>query len=281
MLPINLTDSDALREFLGRQGISPKKSMGQNFLVAPEVVEATVAAAKEGPQQVTELGPGVGTLTQGLAANNFSIKAIEKDDVFVQLLAKQFPAITIVHDDLKNVDWSWPDKYQIIGNIPYNLSGLIIRRITEMQPAPAQAILLVQREVGQRLLAQPPEMSLMSLALQLWGTGELLLRVPRNCFWPQPEVDSALVLLTPDKTSAPKEREAIMQIAKPLFQQKRKQLGGSLRRILNLSATDIATLLEQIHIDTTARPQELSQQQWRALHQALASSLPEIPLTPR
>lgn len=255
-----LTDIRYLKQILAKHGITPKRSMGQNFLISPEVVEATVAALTAGPKQVTELGAGVGTLTQALVASRFSIRAIEKDDVFIKILHKQFPKIDITHADLKDVNWTWEKPYQLVGNIPYNLTGLIIRRLTELDPAPTQAILLVQAEVAKRLLANPPDMSLSSLAVQLWGKAALLLRVPRNCFWPEPEVDSALVLLQPQQRGW--NAQAVMTLARPLFQHKRKQLGSRVDK----------DALTKAGIALTARPQELSVSDWQRLHAILELS---------
>lgn len=248
----NLTDERYLKHLLSRAGVTPSRRAGQNFLICPEVVEATLAILDKNGQ-VTELGAGVGTLTGALAEADFQVRAIERDSALANILGEQLPKklrerVEIIQDDLRQVDWPGT----IVGNIPYNLSGLIIRRITQLSPAPAQVILLVQREVAERLTAQPPNMNLMGLAVQLWGQAQIILEVPASCFWPEPEVDSNLVLMTPQEESIP-DREKVLAVAKICFQAKRKQLSGTLKRALG------------VNIPLTARPQELSVEEWQEL----------------
>lgn len=254
----NLTDVRYIKHLLRRAGIAPKRSAGQNFLICEEVVEATTAALDKETTRVTELGAGVGTLTGALAESGFAVRAIEREAALAKILREQLPKklrgrVEIITKDLRDVDWTKPEPYQLVGNIPYNLSGFIIRRITELSPAPQQVVLLVQKEVSERICAQPPQMSLMSLAVQLWGKAQIILHVPATCFWPQPQVNSSLVLLTPEVTIAQVERETILDLARSCFQAKRKQLSGVLRRKYNLD------------VPLQARPQELSLQEWQAL----------------
>jgi 16S rRNA (adenine1518-N6/adenine1519-N6)-dimethyltransferase len=262
----HLTDPDFLHDYLDHHSITPARSAGQNFLVSPEVVEATVLAVHGGPKQVTELGAGLGPLTQGLAAAGYSIKAIERDPLLANLLPhavtpKERLHLHVIQKDLREVDWAWPEPYQLVGNIPYNLSGLILRRVTFLDPAPERVVLLVQKEVGQRMTAQPPEMQLLGLSLQLWATTHLLLEVPRESFLPQPAVDSQLIMLVPHATPI-ENREAILQIAKIFFQNRRKQIGGVLKKQLKLSPEQVATLAATVGFSEQQRPQELGAAQW-------------------
>ncbi|MEK7557414.1 MAG: rRNA adenine dimethyltransferase family protein, partial [Patescibacteria group bacterium] len=235
MIGGKLTDTRTLQFLLQKAGVKPQRSAGQNFLICDEVVEATLASLRGGfgrqaaPNYVTELGAGVGTLTQALAAQGFYVRAIERDESLVNILQEQLPKklrerVEIVNKDLRDVDWAQPshkasagDKaYSLVGNIPYNLSGFIIRKITQLEPAPEAVVLLVQQEVAERMTAAPPAMNLLGLAVQLWGRADRLLSVPRSCFWPEPEVDSSLVVLTPHKEQGlmQAEREKILGVAK-------------------------------------------------------------------
>lgn len=272
-----LTDLSALQHVLSKAGITPSRAMGQNYLVSPEVVQAAVAVAKEGPAAITELGSGIGTLTQGLASLGYPIRAIEKDREAAAILPtvlspKQREYVEIIEGDLKDITWEWNEPYQVFGNIPYNISGLIIRRLVQLDPAPTQAVLLVQKEVGQRMYAKVPDMSLLSLAVQLWGTATRLLSLPPNCFWPQPKVHSELILFTPhtpEKLSVT-EREQIMSLARGSFQQKRKQVQKTLSETTLKSAEDIKALLSDLHISPTVRPQELSAEQWMEISRRMS-----------
>lgn len=270
-----LTNINYLRGLLKKKRLAPVRSAGQNFLVCEEVVEAILSVLAEGPKRVTELGAGVGTLTQGLLASGYRIKAIERDKRLSQILlscisAKDKDQLNLLLGDLRDIAWEWDEDYSLVGNIPYNLSGLIIRRITLLKPMPALVVLLVQQEVAQRMIAQPPEMSLVSLAVQLWGSPHEVLQVPANCFWPEPKVSSTLVVLLPhvegkEEATLISEREEIMAFAKPLFQQKRKQIGGGLRRLNDISEEQIAGLCNGSGVELTARPQELTLKQWKCL----------------
>lgn len=271
MIQPSLTDERYLKQLLGRAGVHPARCAGQNFLISEEVIEATLLALQDGPERVTELGAGIGTLTLPLAAAGFAVRAIERDKALAQVLHQQLPKkfqerVEIISQDLRETDWSWEKSYQLVGNIPYNLSGLIIRRITQLAPTPERVALLVQAEVGERLCAQPGEMSLLSLAVQLWGSAEKLLSVPPSCFWPQPQVTSQLVFLQPHTSglSLP-ERENILKIAKPFFQAKRKQMGGGLRHRYDVTEAGAAAWLAAIGATVQARPQELSPTQWQML----------------
>jgi 16S rRNA (adenine1518-N6/adenine1519-N6)-dimethyltransferase len=275
----SLTNIDRLKQILNKVNTAPKHSAGQNFLICDEPIEAVITTIEKGPKKITELGAGIGTLTQSLLATGFTVRAIERDKNLTSALGKVIPTklkknLELINADLKATLWHWSAPYQLVGNIPYNLSGLIIRRLTQLTPAPTQAVIMVQKEVGHRLTATPPHMHLISLAIQLWGTADLLLNVPRTCFWPQPKVDSQLVLLTPnpDASQTLEEREGIMTLAKQLFQTRRKQIGGSLKKLVDYKNTDTLTALRQSQINATLRPQELSVEQWHALHLTLTTS---------
>lgn len=271
MLQRDLTDEEYIRELLASAGVTPNRSSGQNFLISSEVRDAILTITEAGPSQVTELGAGMGPLTQGLLQQKMHVRAIERDETLAAILEKQIPAklrsqLTLLKKDLRETDWTWPDSYQIAGNIPYNISGLILRRLTQLEPTPTQVVLLIQKEVGERIVAQPPNMHLLSVAVQLWGTPQLLLQVPANCFWPQPKVASQLLLLTPHERPLPLiEREHILKVAKQFFQQRRKQLGGVLVSLYNLPRETVATKLKALTIDPTQRPQELTLEQWQGL----------------
>jgi len=275
-----LTDVRYLRSRLNRAGIKPRRQAGQSFLICEEVVEATLLALQNGPKQVTELGAGGGTLTLALLEAGFKVKAIERDQALADVLASEVREakrgeLKLIRDDLREIDWSWAkeesqdEAYQLVGNIPYNLSGNIIRRVVQLEPKPTQIVLLVQQEVGDRLVAKPPDMGLMSLAVSLWGQADVLLRVPASCFWPQPKVESHLVLLVPKKDGPVglAEQENVLSLARYFFQTRRKQVGGGLKK--RVGPERAVELLKKAGIDPTSRPQELMVEQWRALARML------------
>ena len=275
-----LTDTRYLRQLLAEHSLSPRKGAGQNFLVCREPLTVAVSTLAGGPKQLTELGAGLGTLTQALLGAGYLVRAIERDEQLATLLTEEMSTsdrehLELVLGDLRECPWTWETPYQLVGNIPYNLSGLIIRRITQLEPAPHQAVLLVQQEVADRMTASPNAMSMLSLAIGLWGSARVLLPVPAECFWPRPKVASALVALAPrEEAGLPlDEREAILKFAKPLFRGRRKQLGGTLRAELSLTEGTVKQLLQQAGVRGQQRPQELSVQQWCALYSATRTDL--------
>jgi len=273
MLNARLTDPTHLQALLQKAGIQLDPRKSQHFLVSDEVLEATLELAGAGPRRVTELGAGIGTLTQPLAAAGFAVRAIERDPALAALLERSLPpknrqTVEIIQADLRETAWEWTEAYQLIGNIPYAVSGLIIRRLTELDPTPLQAILLVQKEVGERLTAHPPDMSLLSLAVGLWGSAEVVVGVPKSCFLPEPQVDSALVYLKPHSPAlyTSKQRQAILDTARIFFGTKRKQMGGVLKK----QFSSPAGTLESVGLTPEGRPQELSVEQWAALTEKLS-----------
>jgi len=267
-----LTDQVYLQKLLQQYGIKPNRSAGQNFLICDEVVEATVALLKDAPRRVTELGAGLGVLTGPLLAAGYSVRAIERDQTLATILQKNIPAsfrrdtssLDLQTADLRYSDWSWSDEFCVVGNIPYNLSGLIIRKITQLEPVPERVVLLVQQEVARRLVAQTPNLQLMALAVQLWGRATEALAVPRSCFWPVPKVDSQLVILEPraNNSLTLETREKVLSLARGFFQAKRKQIGGGLKRDKIMTTDEVARMLDRVNLKPAMRPQEVTMQQW-------------------
>ncbi|MDA1168762.1 MAG: 16S rRNA (adenine(1518)-N(6)/adenine(1519)-N(6))-dimethyltransferase RsmA [bacterium] len=273
-----LTNPDVLKSVLASHQLRAAKSMGQNFLICGEVIDAVLMGLSIGPKHITELGPGLGTLTQGLIGSGYIVRGIEKDDDFVRVLPKMVPPafrknLTVIHGDLLEEDWHWPSQgsasgqaYSLIGNIPYNISGLIIRRLTNIQAVPSLVILLMQKEVAERIVYTENSMSLPGLSVGLWGNAELLLQVPPSCFIPEPAVNSALIQIRPnaDMLSLEK-REKIIACAKPFFQAKRKQIAHTLKNFYSKNAKEIEFIANKLSISPSARPENLSVETWTAL----------------
>ncbi|PIR74769.1 MAG: hypothetical protein COU35_00630 [Candidatus Magasanikbacteria bacterium CG10_big_fil_rev_8_21_14_0_10_47_10] len=263
-------DLEQLKPLLVQAGIRPRRSSGQNFLRNGAVFDAAVAALDPHIPRVTELGAGPGGLTVRLLAAGFTVRAIERDRALVAVLSVVVPQtaaaqLTVVPADLREAAWyEGEGDWQLAGNIPYNVSGYILRRMVQLSPA--RAVLLVQKEVGQRLIAGPPRLSLLGLAVQLWGAPRRVRPVPRGSFWPVPAVDSVLVHITPHPSALESAaRERILAYARPLFAGRRKQLGGSVRRTLGLDAAAAAAVLAAAGIAPQQRPQEVGVAKWIAL----------------
>ncbi len=242
--------------------ITPKKSLGQNFLVNEGVLDRIVAAAGLSPSDtVVEVGPGTGALTRRLAATGATVVAIEKDRRLIEPLRHEFatsPNVSIVEGDILTLEPSayglMPSHYKVVANIPYYLTSHLIRLMLESWPSPSLAVLMVQHEVARRMMARPPDMNLLALSVQLYARPSLVMRVSRGSFRPMPTVDSAVVRLDiqPLEDSEKQGNEIILALAKKAFGQKRKQL----KSVFDPDA------LKAANIKPSARPQELSVDDW-------------------
>ncbi len=232
--------------------IQAKKSLGQNFLVNPGVLARIVAAAEVAAgDTILEIGPGTGTLTRALAATGASVIALEKDARLITPLTGSFrdtANVRVIAGDALKLDPAEyglePGTWKLVANIPYYLTSRLIRLITESWQ-PAVAVLMVQREVAERMTARPPEMNLLALSVQLYAHPERIMNVSRGSFRPIPDVDSAVVRLTADPTADRAHAGRILVVAKRAFAHKRKQM--------------------KFGPHPSARPQELSVDDWRRL----------------
>lgn len=245
--------------------VTAKKSLGQNFLVNEGVLDRIVAAASiTSTDTIVEIGPGTGALTQRLAATGARVLALEKDRRLIEPLKESFASaghVSIAEADV--LTWQPPfaaGTYKVVANIPYYLTSNLLRRMLELWPSPSKAILMVQHEVAKRMMARPTDMNLLALSVQLFARPSLVMRVSPGSFRPAPDVDSAVISLVIDPlTDEQKKRNTrVLALAKPAFGKKRKQLKTTI-------ASDI---LKSAGISPTARPQELSVDDWIRIERA-------------
>lgn len=186
-----------------------KKSLGQNFLTSKAVVSAAISAAKLDVNSVVlEIGPGKGFLTEDMLATGATVYAIEKDDDLFVFLQEKFSqyiesgTFILIHGDavndlestIQNIS-KQHTSYSVIANIPYNITGLLIRRLLESNPQPTYMILMIQHEVAVRILARDMKESILSLSVSCYGDAKLIRKVSAGSFSPAPKVDSALILI--------------------------------------------------------------------------------------
>ena len=192
------------KHLLDRYQIEPKKSLGQNFLHDEGLLARIVAAAELSPDDaVLEVGPGLGALTRPLAAAARRVVAVELDGRLLPVLESELSGldnVELVHGDvleLDPADW-FAAPYVVVANVPYYITGAILRHLLGGRPRPRRLVLTVQREVAARLTARPPEMSLLAVSVQYYGRARLVSAVKAGAFWPRPEVDSAVVRIDVD-----------------------------------------------------------------------------------
>ncbi len=277
------------RAHTGGQGLSiaAKKSLGQNFLVDRHyLAEIVAAAALEPGDQVLEIGPGKGVLTQELAAHAGRVIAVELDDRLIEPLRATFaaqPQVQIVHGDILALDpptlfagelgqaaGAQTLAYKVVANLPYYITSAVLRQLLESTPPPVRVVVLVQWEVAQRICAQPGDLSILAVSVQYYARPQLVCRVPAGAFRPIPKVDSAVLLLDvlPEPAAAI-EAERFFAVVRAGFSQKRKQLLNSLSAGLQRPKADVTAALACAHIEPMRRAETLALTEWEALCRCL------------
>lgn len=267
--------TEAVDRQLRALGLTPRRALGQHFLVDADVVRASIAAAElTGRETVLEIGGGLGVLTDALAAAAGRVVVVEQDPRLAAHLTRRFAQqshVTVIAADVFRVplDRYFRDgDYQLVANLPYQITSLVFRNFLTLAPRPRTLVVVVQKEVADRLAGQSGNRSLLWLLAALAGTTEVLRTVDRRAFQPAPAVTSALVRLrlTPP---FPADAESILKVARFAFAGRRKQLKNSLVAGLKQSAETVLQTLQTAGIEPTTRPQELALAQWRRLTQVL------------
>ncbi len=263
-------------EQLAVYGINPKHHRGQNFLVDKNILHKIVEAADiKKNDTIVEIGAGLGTLTVELAKKAKKVFAVEIDKDLIPLLERNtadYSNIEIIKDNALEVPLSRYAKkdggYKVVANIPYHITSRLIRLLLEGCPKPSSLLLLIQKEVAQRIIAKAPHSSLLSLSVQYYANPRVLFSVSRNSFSPRPKVESAVAAFELFPTSTlpnQKEQEMFFYLIKAGFRAKRKLLINNLSSGLDISSTTIREIFLKLHIPEKARAQELSLEQWEHL----------------
>jgi 16S rRNA (adenine1518-N6/adenine1519-N6)-dimethyltransferase len=267
---------------LDQYGIAPKKSLGQNFLHDPNLLQKIVATAELKPDDtVLEIGPGTGALTVLLAQAARRVLAIEVDERLKPALDRAlepYRNVWVIYQDVLTVDIPMlvrPDDYVVVANLPYYITSAILRHLLESDHSPHRLVLTVQMEVAERLVAQPPDMSLLSVSVQFFGQPRIITRLNPAVFWPRPDVDSAVVRIdTYDKPPVDvPDTQTFFRVVRAGFGQKRKQLRNSISSGLRLDSESANGLFEAADIDPRRRAETLSVEEWAALTRAFAVQL--------
>ncbi len=260
-----------------------KKSLGQNFLKSKRALDAIVDAGDiQGDDVILEIGPGKGALTEKLVFFSGKVIAVEKDDDLFTFLQEKYATeikknkLDLIHGDILNFDsqtlsFYKNHEYKIIANIPYNITGQIIRMFLTAETKPERMVLLVQKEVSDRIVARDGKESLLSLSVKLYGTPKYIMKVPARDFSPAPKVDSAILLIKDIKKPAlNREEEAFFfDLIHAGFAHKRKVLRSNLSTLI--TPTQIESLFEKEGIKPTSRAEELTLPQWISLTKAICA----------
>lgn len=263
-----------LIDWLKKNNFWTNKSLGQNFLINPEIIKKIIDASGVKPNDnVVEVGPGPGILTMALLEAEAKVIAIELDDRLIphlQTLQKTNPHLNVIHEDaLKTELPSVP--YKLVANIPYYItSPLISHYLQPKNPGelrPQTIVLLIQKEVAQKICSKDGDHSVLSLQVQIFGKPSIVDYVSKNNFFPAPKVDSAILKIDVYPAPAVEDIKLFFRLIKVSFAQRRKTLSNSLRSGLNITKEGLAELLKKSDIEPSIRPQELSVQDWNRLIQ--------------
>lgn len=264
----------SIASLLRQHNLTPKKSLGQNFLIDDQILHRIVESAAVGREDaVLEIGPGLGSLTRHLALAAKRVTAVELDQNLIPILRdvlEGFGNVRIIHGDMLKLDplalmGSAP--YGVIANIPYYITSALIRHLLESGNRPARLVFTMQAEVAERICARDGKHSLLSLSVHVYGAPRVTMKIPAGAFYPAPNVDSATLRLDLyDEPLIPQERmEDFFRLAKAGFSQKRKNLRNSLSGGLNCSKEEAERLLAAAGIDDTRRAETLSLAEWARL----------------
>lgn len=255
----------ALRALAARHGITPRKSLGQNFLIEPALAQRIAELSGAGPgDRVLEIGAGLGSLTVALASTGARVLAVERDRRLIPVLeelAQSSPNVEVALADATAVDWGEllkGEPWSVVANLPYNVAVPVVMRILGEEPRVRRLLVMVQREVGERLCAKPgdPSYGAVSLRVAYHAEARLVRRVPPSVFWPRPTVESVLVSLVRRRPPVQIDRAALWHVIEVAFNQRRKTMRSALLR-LGFAPEAALDVLAACGIDPSERPERL------------------------
>lgn len=264
---MNLTDVNTIKDLLKRHGAKAEKYLGQHFILSDKALSQMISAAEiKKNETVVEIGPGLGALTQKLAKTEAKIIAIEKDPLMMNILEEtltDYKNVKAVNADARRISMlDIGEKYKIVANLPYNVATFLIRQWLESEKPPETMVLMVQKEVAQRICSIPPHMNLLAASVQFYAEVKIIDYVKKGSFWPQPKIDSAIIQITPIEKSPQETRDAFFKVVKAGFSQPRKQLIGNLIKNLKLGREELLNIFKDSNIPEQARAENLSLDQW-------------------
>jgi 16S rRNA (adenine1518-N6/adenine1519-N6)-dimethyltransferase len=256
--------------------VRAKKSLGQNFLVDPNYQKKIVDALQlHDDDELIEIGPGTGAITQHMVARVRKFTAVELDDQLAAALRDRYadvPSFHLVHQDVMTVPFAElaenAEAVKVVGNIPYNITSPLIFKLLERDARPAVILFMVQKEVADRIVAPPGEKDFgaLTIGVQAVASAERLFVVPKGAFRPVPKVDSAVVRIVPHRpfSLSAEEESDLRALTRAAFAMRRKQFQKILRsaQAYGLSGEDVARLEARLNLALSARPEELAPQQF-------------------
>ncbi len=285
-----LSSHSATMDLVKKHGFKFTKSLGQNFLIDDNIVDKIVAGAGIGPgDKIIEVGPGIGTLTREMASRAQNLMAVEIDKNLIPILEdtlEDYDNVKIVNEDIIKADirglidenlGGGPVK--LVANLPYYITTPIIMRFLEENINVTDIVVMVQKEVAERMNAQPggKDFGALSVAVQYYCDTEIVAKVPRHLFVPQPNVDSIVIALRvrPERKYKVDDEDLYFKVVKAAFGQRRKTLLNSISSMGNLSKDQVKEALEEAGIDPKRRGETLSLDEFAILSNVIGNKLKE------
>jgi len=273
---MKLTSKKVIKNLLKRYRTFPSKGLGQNFLIDKRVIKKIIKGAQlQAKDIVLEIGPGIGTLTQEIAEKTKLVIAIEKDPKMVRILEEilkmeKYRNVKIIQDDILKINLKSYNlnlkSYRVVANLPFYLTAPLIRKFLETEFPPELMVLVVQKEVAQRICARPPKMNLLAVSVQFYAKAEIISYISKKSFWPSPKVDSAIIKIIPTKRGkvirGSGKVDLFFRIVKAGFSQPRKQLANNLSKKLELNKEEIKSWLLKNNIQPNRRAETLTIKDW-------------------
>ncbi len=265
------------RDLLHRYGFRTRKRLGQHFLVDDDVLAKILeTAALQSSDVVVEVGPGLGIMTAAMAAKAGRVIAVELDDTLAGKLAEcAADNVRVVNENILDIDpgelITPHESYKVVANLPYYITQPVLRHFLEASVKPDFMVVMVQKEVAESIVAKGGRRSTLTNAVQVYGRPEIVMAVPRKCFYPAPQVDSAVVSIEvlPRPSIDLPDPEAFFRLVRAGFSATRKQLVNSLVKGLALSRETVMQILEEAEIDQTRRAETLELVEWAHLLEVL------------
>ena len=274
------------KDLLRRAGLHARKGLGQHFLVDGGYLKYILEAAELGElDTVIEVGPGLGTLTRALGERAGRVVAIEKDEHLSGVLRETISAanVTVLNEDILKMNLPLilrqhvtgnPIRYKVVANLPYYITSPVLRFFLEAEIKPQRLVVMVQKEVARQITAKPGGMSLLSIAVQLYGEPRIVKYVPARAFYPPPDVDSAILRV--DVFPQPKvdvETGSFFTVVRAGFSAARKQIANSISHRLDLPKEEVQRMLARASIEPQRRAETLSIEEWGKLWKEYTKAL--------
>jgi 16S rRNA (adenine1518-N6/adenine1519-N6)-dimethyltransferase len=266
-----------VKEILKKYKIFPQKRFGQNFLINKNIIYKILESAEiKNDDIVLEIGPGLGFLTKELAKKAKKIIAIEKDINMVEILKKElsdFKNIKIINQDILKIKNLKIKNYKIVANIPYYITGPIIKKFLLTKEKPSLMVLMVQKEVAQRIVAKSPKANFLSIFVQFLADCKIISFVKKENFFPKPKVDSAIIKLIPKENLDFIFLKNFFIILKAGFLHPRKTILNNFSEYFKKNKEEIKKLILENNISDKKRPGELTIEEWLTLNKVFKNYL--------